>query len=449
MSCGDCLIVGECGDYLNTRTGEYTEGSGCFDFAVQCDKYYSLLSGRERVSRITSGTMTVYSQDRKLLEKICEVLNKSELTFKVFTDVHRDETMYTTVKLSEGENAAEVTDASSGRKTSGGNWIEQQLYRISVKIKNTLMLRDFNGEELRIKSIGYTDSVPWKNRLWSYEGGSLRGSVQAIFDSSGAIDWTTTDGTGMSALRRVLWQGGNVTGITAITSRVIFFKRGYIFALSGETPSTMYTSGISCPGLHENNRESIAVIEDSVFYLSDTGVYVFSGGFPQKISEGADITGTDACGGTDGVKYYLSLKEADGSYNFYVYDVRKRLWHREDSIHARSFAMIDGRVCYCDADNNKIMVYGSGEGVQWEAVFDYDEGTWQQKKYKKIAVRGDFEDADVLISPDGEDWIPIGHSTGQEEFSLIPVQCERLRLKIRGIGRAIIKSIDRVFEVIT
>ena len=64
----------------------------------------------------------------------------------------------------------------------------------------------------------------------------------------------------------------------------------------------MYTQGISCPGLREDNRRSIAVLRDCVLYLSDTGVYAFSGGFPTCISEDAEITGTDGSGGTDGVK---------------------------------------------------------------------------------------------------------------------------------------------------
>ncbi|GEM_PF-6106062 len=447
-SCGDYLLIGECGDYLNTRTEKYTEGDGCFDFAVQCDEFESAASGKIRKSAVTETCLRVYSQDRGLLEKIAEALDKSELTFKLYTDVHRDESLYTTVKLENGEHAAAVEDASSGRKLASGAWLELELYVLSVKIKSTMMRRDFNSEELRIKSVGQEDCVPWKNRLWSYDGGAVRGSVQGIFKESGGIDWTTMDSTGMSAIRRTLWQGGNVTGIAAITGRVVCFKRGYIYTLSGEMPSTMYTSGISCPGLREDNKKSIAVLEDGVFYLSDTGVYVFTGGFPTNISENAGINGTDACGGTDGVKYYLSLKEESGEYAFYVYDVRKRLWHREDSVHALSFTVIDGKVCYCDAQSGKVMVYGSEGAEEWETELEYDEGTWQKKKYKKIIVRGDFEDADVYLSADGEEWRAIGHSTGKEEFPIIPLVCERLKIKIKGTGKCVIKSIDRIFEVI-
>ena len=436
QSCGDYLLIGECGDYLNARTEKYTEGSGCFDYAVECDVFHSAASGNIRQSAVKASTLTIYSQDKKLLERICDTLDKSELTFKVYTDVHRDETLYTTVKLGENESAAEVTDASSGRKLASGAWIELELYRLTVSIKRTTMLRDFNSEELHICSVGQEDCVPWKNRLWSYDGGALRGSVQGIFKESGGIDWTTMDSTGMSAVRRTLWQGGNVTGIAAITGRVVCFKRGYIYTLSGETPSTMYTSGISCPGLREDNKKSIAVLEDGVFYLSDTGVYVFMGGFPTNISENAGIKGTDACGGTDGVKYYLSLKEESGEYAFYVYDVRKRLWHREDSVRAVSFAVIDGRVCFCDADGGKIMTYTKEPAKEWEAELEYDEGTWKKKKYKKIIVRGEFEDADVFLA------------AGKEECPVIPVICERLRIIIRGTGECLIKSIDRVFEVI-
>lgn len=448
QSCGDYLLIGECGDYLNARTEKYTEGSGCFDYAVECDVFRSAASGKIRQSSVKAGMMTIYSQDKRLLEKICDTLNKSELTFKVYTDVHRDETLYTTVKLGENESAAEVTDASSGRKTSGGAWIETELYRLDISIKRTTMLRDFNGEELHICSVGQEDSVPWKNRLWSYDGGALRGSVQGIFSESGAVDWTTMDSTGMTALRRALWQGGNVTGIAAITSRAVFFKRGYIFTLSGETPSTMYTQGISCPGLREDNRRSIAVLRDCVLYLSDTGVYAFSGGFPANISENAEITGTDGCGGTDGVKYYLSVREENGEYAFYVYDAAKRLWHREESARAVSFAVIDGKVCFCDAERGKIMTYTKEPAKEWEAELEYDEGTWKKKKYKKIIVRGEFEDADVFLAADGGEPAAIGHSTGKEEFPVIPVICERLRIIIRGTGECLIKSIDRVFEVI-
>lgn len=39
-------------------------------------------------------------------------------------------------------------------------------------------------------------------------------------------------------------------------------------------------------------------------------------------------------------RYYISMKDSEGKYQLFVYDMGKRLWMREDSLEVDSFARV-------------------------------------------------------------------------------------------------------------
>ena len=68
------------------------------------------------------------------------------------------------------------------------------------------------------------------------------------------------------------------------------------------------------------------------------------------------------------------MRGSNGRYSLFVYDSRKRLWHREDNTAVRQFASIEGELYYTERNNKAVIrsVGGSGitdsEPVRWYAV---------------------------------------------------------------------------------
>ena len=291
----------------------------------------------------------------------------------------------------------------------------------------------------------YYDVVAWKKRLWGYSSNVLHGTIADIFDDKGFVDWNTGDNTQTESISQPLWQGGEITGLAALMGGLVYFKEDNINIVQGNYPAIMSSNTLPCRGLPPENRRSVAVGNESVYYYGRGGVMRFGGELPRCISASARIVGTDAVGATDGAKYWLCINEGI-NYGLYVYDIAYGLWHREDDTKVTSFAVIDG--CMHMAVGTEIYnLNGSKEDVEWECELWYDEGTHRRKKYKQIDIRGDIGDCELWLKADDGEWRYIG-TPYNGSIKLIPFDCVELSLKLKGYGKCEIKSVDRVFEVV-
>ena len=295
----------------------------------------------------------------------------------------------------------------------------------------------------------YYDVVAWKKRLWGYDKNVVHGTVSDIFAASGIVDWVTGNNTYLEAISQPIWQGGNITGLAALSNALILLKEDSLTMFTGNYPAIMSGSTIPCRGLNAENRESVAVGNESVFYLSQDGVYRFTGGIPQCISRDIKIKGTEAVGASDGNKYWLSLKEENGNYALYVYDANLGIWHKEDNTHVSSFTMLHGEMYMVDADSNEVYnINTQQEDVEWEMVLWFDEGTYKKKKYKELSFRGDVGKCELQIKYDDGEWQAIRWTEDKLQAKLIPCPCEEFMIKLKGCGICQIKSLDRVYEII-
>lgn len=292
----------------------------------------------------------------------------------------------------------------------------------------------------------YYDVVTWKKRLWGYKDNVLFGTAADIFDSKETVDWNRGDNTYLEAISQPIWQGGNITGLAALSNALILFKEDSLTVFTGNYPAIMSGSTIPCRGLSKENRESVAVGNESVFYLSQDGVYRFTGGIPQCISRNAKINGTDAVGASDGNKYWLSLKEENG-YALYVYDVNLGIWHKEDDFQVTSFTMLNGDM-YASGKKQIYNISSQQEAVEWEMVLWFDEGTHKLKKYKELSFRGFTGDCELQIRGDDGEWKAIRWTEDKLHARFAPFACEEFMIKLKGRGICQIKSLDRTFEVI-
>ena len=80
----------------------------------------------------------------------------------------------------------------------------------------------------------------------------------------------------------------------------------------------------------EGSGRSLAVAGEMMFYLSRSGPVAYSGGVPADIGTVFGQPFKDGVGGSDGLRYYLSMKDGLNDWHLFVYDTRTGLWYRED-----------------------------------------------------------------------------------------------------------------------
>jgi len=467
VTVGSKLIVGEGGCYLHlkenkaedgtvTREIEFFKSGEAFSCSINAENFYYGNGGdRERLWEASGDEdgivyIKLYAPwgEGAQLKALYEGLKTEGTDFSVYAKkagtAHKQYLTATKVTLEEKKlilawivgdrEHRDYADVLTIKATGG--WEEFNWYRT-------------NGDTLVFESTDphYYDVVAWKKRLWGYRDNVFFGTVQDIFDDYGIVDWNTGDNTYTEAISQPLWQGADITGIAALMSGLVYFKEDSITVVTGNYPAIMSSDTIPCRGLPAENRRSVAVGNEAVYYLGRNGVMRFDGGIPRCISQEVKISGTEAVGASDGNKYWLSLKEDSGEYALYVYDINYGIWHKEDCTQADSFVMLNGEM-HMAVGTEVYNLNAPREDVPWECEFWYDEGTHQRKKYKQFAIRGDVgDDCELWLKADDGEWRLIG-SPYKGSIKLIPFDCVELSLKLKGKGRCEIKSVDRTFEIV-
>lgn len=458
---GNKLIVGESGCYLqlkenNTENGVdtgrqlgYTETPGSFSISFfASDFYYG--NGKDK-----SKSWQAYGNGNTALFKFYGGLHTIYNGLKVvgtdFSICCADEGIASKQYLTVTKISFEENKLISEWKV-GDRWHEDRTSVLTIEATYAGDPFDWYhraGRRLLLESTEphYYDVVAWKKRLWGYRENVMYGTASDIFDEYGLVDWNRGDNTYTEAISQPLWQGGNITGIAALMNGLVYFKEDCITIVTGNYPAVMSSNTIPCRGLPPENRRSVAVANECVYYLSTDGVYRFDGNIPRCISRDVKISGTDAVGASDGNKYWLSLKEDSGEYALYVYDINYGIWHKEDTTQAVSFVMLGGEM-HMAVGTEIYNLNSPQEDVPWEFELWYDEGTHCKKKYKEITVRGTVGDCELWLKADDGEWKLIGAVTDKMIMKFIPFDCEELSLKLKGKGKCEIKSIDRTFEIV-
>lgn len=441
-SVGRKIICGGTGSYYDSKDDKYYEGAGMFEFTLQCN-VFETFSGKQYVTKAEMNKIVIYAENENELTNIANALNKPGTEFEMSSEKQAVKYPYTT---SDKEENCKIEFIGWGQEI-GGIWVQGSAYKLTIDIVNVpeTFVREFPEEEIRITSPSRSaDTITWKNRLWSYSDNYLIGSIAGIFNGKDII-WNEVNNNYNDSISQPIWQGGVINSIIPFAEAIIIFKDDNISVFSGETIPTMSLYTVSCPGLKKENAASAVYVNDNVYYYSDDGVYRFSGGFPTCVSEDLKFKGSEAKGGTDGKKYYLSIIE-EGERRLYVYDIKNRVWHKEDNFNAISFTVLNGNVYMTDGVN--IFSYEDvDKKMEWEAEFTYDEDVVYKKKYKQLIIRGTFEECEVCIKADNNEWSVAVLCAGGK-IKIPPFVCEKLTIKLKGHGKAEIRSVDRVYEII-
>ena len=304
-----------------------------------------------------------------------------------------------------------------------------------------------------------------ENRLWGCRyGEALNGEpVNEIYASKlgDFKNWNCFMGISTDSYAVTVGTDGPFTGAIAFRGSPLFFKEGCMHKVYGNYPANYQVLTTACRGVQKGCSRSLAIVNETLLYKSRAAVCAFDGSLPYEISEAlGDEIYSDAAAGTLGNKYYISMRDAGGKYNLFVYDLQRGMWHREDGTRALTFCNCGGELYYLDPTHGQIKtVCGTGEletaPVEWEATTGIIGTDSPYKKYiSRLDVRMSLElGARVYFFAQynsSGDWEQIGTMTGVKLDSFAvpmkPRRCDHLRLKIVGVGEAKIYSICKTIE---
>lgn len=198
------------------------------------------------------------------------------------------------------------------------------------------------------------------NRLWGCKYGSTeKGFVNELYASKlgDFQNWNCFQGISTDSFVASVGAPGPFTGAVAYQGRPIFFKEDGMIEVYGSYPAQYQVQTTPCYGVQQGCHRSIALVDNTLYYKSRDGVCAFDGSLPVQIGRAlGEVRYEQAAAGGCGGKYYVSMRRSDApqgvGWNLFVYDARRKLWHREDDLAAKRFCANRG-VLYCLRANGK------------------------------------------------------------------------------------------------
>lgn len=302
------------------------------------------------------------------------------------------------------------------------------------------------------------------NRLWGCRYGPDREGnfVNEIYASQlgDFRNWESFHGLSTDSYSASFGQPGPFTGAASHLGYPLFFREDYIHKVFGSEPASFRIQSTPCQGVQAGSGRSIALAGSLLLYKGRDGVFAYDGSMPVDISRPLGREPRfDAAAGVVGDRYYISMRDADGTWELLVWDNSLGLWHREDSLHCSHFCALDGELYAIDGGSRNILgLLGTGEreeAVCWEArLGEFGLEGPEQKHISRIILRLSLEEGSrlaCLARYDGEeDWhtlcMVFGTQLRSLRLPLRPRRCDHMTLRLRGEGPVKIYSITKVYE---
>ena len=191
------------------------------------------------------------------------------------------------------------------------------------------------------------------NRLWGCRGDTIYASKLGDPTNFNVFDNLASD-----SFAADVGSGGDFTACYSYNGYPLFFKEEHIYKVYGTRPQNYQITDTMTLGVEKGSHKSLAVAGETLYYKSRAGFMAYTGGVPKNISAdlGNDVFGYEnAVGGSNGVKYYVSVQATSISYLMFTYDPRYGVWHKEDDTEAFQFAFYNDAL-YCMRADGEIFV---------------------------------------------------------------------------------------------
>ena len=302
-----------------------------------------------------------------------------------------------------------------------------------------------------------------ENRLWGCKYGEANNGeiVNEIYACKlgDFKNWTCFMGLSTDSYAASCGTDGHFTGAITHLGYPLFFKENYVHKVYGNYPANFQIQTTACRGVQKGCSKSLAIVNETLFYKSRSGVCGYDGSLPSEVSYVfGNETYMDAVGGAHGNKYYISMKDSAGDYHLFACDIAKSMWHKEDDLQVDCFCSCRGEL-YAISGGKIITMLGSGTqdiaDVEWMVeTGEIGISSPDMKYISRITLRMSMDiGAEVRIYAQydfSDEWecqcILVSSNLRSFSIPIRPKRCDYMRLRIEGVGGAKIYSITKTIE---
>lgn len=314
-----------------------------------------------------------------------------------------------------------------------------------------------NGYSQTVSGVTLSRSLPemdfvcqCENRLWGCKGKDLYASKLGDPFNFFAYD----DGISTGSYWVQTGSAGAFTGCCSFLGYPVFFKEDQIYKVHGSKPSNFQVMGSASLGVTKGSGHSVAIAGERLFYLSRAGVTAYAGGMPTPVSSAFGTQQFQAAvAGTDGISYYVSMKQ-DGETPLFVYHTGQGMWHKEQAGSPVGFAFWDGGLYFLERNGTAGTLWLIGtpqrvpQGVLPETVVksmaefpDTAAGAAVGTGVVRLRLRMELASGSrvqVQISYDGGRYETVSVCQAAQKKSvmvpLVPRRCDHYRIRLNGLG---------------
>ena len=302
-----------------------------------------------------------------------------------------------------------------------------------------------------------------ENRLWGCRYGvAANGEVVNEIYASKLGDfknWNCFMGLATDSYAASCGTDGQFTGAITHMGYPLFFKENCVHKVYGNYPANYQIQTTACRGVQKGCHKSLAIVNEVLYYKARSGICAYDGSLPTEASYAlGEVAYSEAVGGAHGNKYYVSMKDATGTWNLFVYDTAKGMWHKEDDLHAEDFCSCRGEL-YAISGNEIITMLGSGNEGESELEWMVETGeigisSPDMKYISRLTVRMSMDIDSEAILYVQYDYCDVWESMfalrsdNLRSFSvpIRPKRCDYMKIRIEGRGMAKIYSITKTIE---
>ncbi len=310
--------------------------------------------------------------------------------------------------------------------------------------------------------------VSAKNRLWGCRYGMDKSGrcVNEIYASAAgdAKNWHRFQGVSTDSWAAEVGAAGAFTGAFCIDGCPVFFKEDAVIKVHGSYPSEFTVTESAIRGIEAGSERSAVIVGDELYYKTYSGIVRYDGGYPVNVDRAlGGERYKNAVAGSDGEKYYISMENEKGERCLFVYDTKKRIWHREDDPGILSFCRCGRELYFLSRDKegntsvwctSPMVGLEPEKGISWfceSARLGYE--AQGQKHVSSVQIRADVGAAasmSVALEYDGGGkWQNIRTLRGKGRNALLrfaPRRCDSFRIRLSGKGEARVRSVARTYE---
>lgn len=274
-----------------------------------------------------------------------------------------------------------------------------------------------------------------------------------IYYSSGSMDADekynfAPDGSSGGAGFVSCGDPGKWTAMCVYGGALYAFKKNGMYRIYSPDGLSFYMERVADVGAL--SEKCVCVVSDVMYFLSETGLYKFTGTYPTELPDNYGKKYTDGVlGGVDN-KVYCSVKSPEGN-ELLVYDAEVNAYGVHDKFYSGGFVSYCGRLYALDKEDGFVYeITDERESID----FSFDTRKFflgfTKKAVNGVRLYFDFsgdegESFEVLVSYDGGEFERCFAPVANGKLKYIPIKfkkCDEMVLRVAGRGVFTLKGMS-------